>query len=177
MARNKVDMYYKKINLLDVAEVAKQFASEFFKHRSINLKFYELVPEDKYDYRMVDTITLKSDSVLDSITHQIEVQQAYLLACEKGKLEFGAGKLHDSLKLKVELIGKLISLDKSMLKLLSSRQAVETPIIVPWKEEPVTVIQMLWGLNSHEILHTGWNLAVMDHLGIERFDELKQIWG
>jgi len=38
-------------------------------------------------------------------------------------------------------------------------------------------LQMIWGLNSHEILHTGWNLSYMDFLEIPRFPKLKTMWG
>jgi hypothetical protein len=41
----------------------------------------------------------------------------------------------------------------------------------------VLAVDMLWGLDSHEILHQGWNLALMDHLKIESFAELKAMWG
>ena len=30
---------------------------------------------------------------------------------------------------------------------------------------------------STTILHIGWNLALMDHLNMARYDMLKQYWG
>lgn len=70
---------------------AKAFIEQFLRDREINKEFYKRVPEDKFDFRMVNTPQRKSD--------------------------------------------------------------------------------------SHEILHQGWNLAIMDHLAIERFPALQEMWG
>ena len=32
-------------------------------------------------------------------------------------------------------------------------------------------------LRDHDILHVGWNLALMDHLNMERFPSLREHWG
>lgn len=44
---------------------AKAFLTQFFLDRAINREFYEKVPEDKFDYRMVDRPERKSDSPRD----------------------------------------------------------------------------------------------------------------
>jgi hypothetical protein len=33
------------------------------------------------------------------------------------------------------------------------------------------------GIRHHDILHIGWNLAVMDHLNVPRFESLIHYWG
>ena len=38
-------------------------------------------------------------------------------------------------------------------------------------------IDLLFFLRDHEILHIGWNLAVMDYLDLPRYPSLIQYWG
>ena len=64
--------------------------SSFLSDRRVNREFYERVPEDRFDYRMVDTPSRKSDTPRESLAHQIRVQREYLRAMQTGKLEFGA---------------------------------------------------------------------------------------
>ncbi len=49
---------------------AKRFINAFFANRAINREYYELVLEEQYDYRMVDTAERKSDSPEESLAHQ-----------------------------------------------------------------------------------------------------------
>lgn len=88
---------------------AKRFLESFLGNREINKEYYKRVPEDKYDFRMVDT--------------------------------------------------------------------PERKVKAPWSSNPIPAIASLWGLDYHEVLHMGWNLAVMDHLNIHRFPALKEMWG
>jgi hypothetical protein len=46
---------------------------------------------------------------------------------------------------------------------------------VGWQGEPLPALRLLHGLNDHEILHTGWNLALMDHLQMERYPVLSRL--
>ncbi len=41
---------------------AKRFLGQFFRNRAVNREFYKRVPDDKFDFRMVDTNARKSDS-------------------------------------------------------------------------------------------------------------------
>ena len=67
---------------------ARYFLEEFFTNREINRKFYQRVPEEKFDFRMVDSPGRKSDSPRESLAHQINVQQDYIKAVETGRLRF-----------------------------------------------------------------------------------------
>lgn len=155
---------------------AKQFIKVFLTNWSINRKFYELVPEDKLDFKM----TLISDSPRESIIHQIDNLRDYINAIKNGKFNFKID--YPDLKLlnlesKQKLLDLLDETMNNLVKLLSESDIDSKKVISPWKDTPIPAISFLWGANNHEILHTGWNLAIMDHLGIERFPELTKIWG
>lgn len=159
---------------------AKAFLNQFFIDRGINREFYERVPEDKFDYRIVDTSDKKSDSPRESLAHQIETEIGYIKAIELGELKFGV-EYEDLSKLKQlskqELLNKMQKVDQQLIDILADDQNCNKLITVPWSKTPIPAVTMIWSLDSHEILHIGWNLAVMDHLGIERFPKLKQMWG
>lgn len=168
--------------MLDTSSIknhaAKVFISQFLTNRTINLEFYNRVPNDKFDYRIVDRPEKKSDSVRESLAHQGGVEKDYIQALITGKLEFTQGNdipLKSSEK--EEKLKELEELDKKLIDLLSKEEFANKLIQVPWNAKAISSITMLYGLNEHEILHTGWNLAVMDLLGIERFPALKEMWG
>ncbi len=157
---------------------AKIFLNQFIANRNINIEFYKRVPEDKLDYRIVDSPERKSDSIQESLGHQIGVQQDYQAAIDSGKLEFKNGDNQDLKSLnKQEQLQKLTELTKELIDKLSDPEIGNKKVSVPWSKDPIPVIAMLYGMNSHEILHTGWNLALMDLLNMERFPELKEMWG
>lgn len=157
---------------------AKAFLTQFFLDREINREIYEKIPEDKFDFRMVDRPERKSDSPRESMGHQIGTQMDYMSAIDTGTLVF---KSRDNKKLKSlskeELLQKLSNLDLELVNRLSDPSISIKKIYVPWSQTPVPVIPMFWGLRGHEVLHIGWNLAIMDHLGIERFESLRKRWG
>ena len=159
-------------------EKAKDFLESFFIHREINREFYKRVPEEKFDFRMVDTQERKSDSVRESLAHQINVQRTYTKAVETGELRFG-DYYNQELKTesKENLLEELEKSDKELIDILANEENLNKQIIVSWSEKPINVIDMFWGLNEHEILHTGWNIAIMDHFNMERFPVLKKTWG
>lgn len=169
------------MNLSSVANPqVKMFLEQFFRDRAINREFYEKVPEEKFDYRMVDTPQKKSDSPRESIAHQIMVQTEYMKAVETGQLIFGQqAKNAQQLKTlsKQQLLEKMDALDQQLIKMLSKEELCIKKLKVPWSNNPIPAVTMLWSLDSHEILHTGWILALMDHLSIERFPALKAMWG
>lgn len=167
---------------MDISKVtdpkAKDFLETFFLNREINREFYKRVPEDKFDFRMVDTPERKSDSPKESLAHQINVQRTYMKAVEKGELRFG--DYYDQelkAKTKDELLTELEKVDKELIELLANEENLKKKIVVPWSKKLIGVVEMFWGLDAHEILHTGWNIAIMDHLNIERFLSLKRMWG
>lgn len=157
---------------------AKTFLEEFTVNRAINREFYEKVPDDQFNFRMVDTPERKSDSVRETLAHQIAVQIDYLNAIESGKLMFVAGNNTELKKLsKEKLLDVLTRIDTELTDLLADQVNCVRKISVPWSEELIPATEMLWGLNNHEILTTGWILAIMDHLNMERFPKLKERWG
>lgn len=127
---------------------------------------------------MVNTQDRKSDTPRESLAHQINVQRTYMKAIKSGKLKFG--QFYDpSLKSrsKDQLLSKLKKADKELMSLLRKESNLRKRIVVPWNKDGIGTIQMLWAMDSHEILHTGWNIALMDHLNIPRFEKLKKTWG
>lgn len=159
---------------------AKRFIEQFFRDREINREFYIRVPEDKFDFRIVDTSQRRSDSPRESLAHQIDTTRDYINGVKTGILKF-AGKYPDLSRLqslnKEELLKKLEESEKELVEILSDSDIGNRKVQAPWSKKPIPAIASLWGLDSHEILHQGWNLAIMDHLNIERFPALKTMWG
>lgn len=157
------------------------FITQFLTNRRINRDFYERVPESQLDYRMVDTPERRSDSPRESILHQIYVTRKYIYGAKTGTLIFDGvtfKRLHNTNALtKQELLDELDSTSQELIELLSDLNIAEMTVKIPWSKESISAIQSLWGIESHEILHTGWNLAMMDHLNIPRYDSLKNQWG
>ena len=157
---------------------AKRLIDTFLGNRAINREYYELVPDESFDFRMVNNSERRSDSPRESLAHQIGVQQDYINAVITGILKFETGDDKSMKNLsKTELLQKLTEVDEKLVEILSDEDIGNKTIISPWSKIPSSAIKSLWGLDSHEILHTGCNLAVMDHLNIKRFESLKNIWG
>ncbi len=160
-------------------EEAEAFINTYYLHWKINRKFYELVREKDYDFRMVNTNDTKSDSIRESLVHHIYVMQKYIYALRKGKLAFD-GKTDLKVDPKASKLDLLEILDTSfdtLTELVNDEKIMSKGVKVTWNKEKVDGFGVLNGLYEHEILHTGWNLALMDHLEIPRFEELKDMWG
>lgn len=159
---------------------AKEFWNQFLLDREINTEFYRRIPNDKLDFRMVDRPDRRSDSPRESLVHQIAVSRGYIQAVQTGTLRFGNEyeDIAQSKNLSKEvLLKKLAETSDALLKALYGPAIGDKKVKVPWSHNPIPAITCLWALDSHEILHTGWNLALMDHLGIDRFPALKAMWG
>lgn len=151
-----------------MSDVTKAFLDQFLVNRKINVEVYKRIPEEKFEYRMVDTAQRKSDSPRESIIHQIYVTRNYIHAVKTGKLEWNDEIYSKLVDPKVESYNK-----HQLLEELNKTEHELKDLL----KDPVTTVSMLYGLNDHEILHQGWNLAIMDHLNIERFPELEEMWG
>lgn len=163
-----------------MTKAAKIFWDEFYPEREINKEFYLLVPEDKFDFRIVDRQTRKSDSVKESLIHQIGVTRNYNEGLKTGILIFAISEYVDYAQLLLLRKDNLIDLlDESTnsIRNILEEDIDNKSVTVPWANEEVPAIDVLHGLYAHEVLHTGWNLAIMDCLDIPRFDKLKQRWG
>lgn len=161
---------------------AKTFIVQFLRDREINTEYYKRVPEEKYDFRMVDTPERKSDSPRESLIHQIYVTRNYIYSVEVGKQEWSDARYDLLMKPEIKKFTKgnlLDELEKSeleLIELLRKTYISKKSVKVPWAKKPIPAINSLWGLDSHEILHQGWNLSIMDHLNIDRFQALKDMW-
>ena len=169
---------------MDISKVtnpeAKAFLAQFARDRGVNSEYYKRVLEDKLDFRMVDTPERKSDSPRESMVHQIATTREYIDGAKSGVLRFGIQyeDLAEPQKLtKKDLLRFLQKTEEDVVEVLADPEISDKKVKVPWSNNPIPAVAALWGLDSHEILHQGWNLALMDHLNIERFPALKEIWG
>lgn len=139
--------------------------------------FYTLLPSDRYDYRMVDTPERKADSPRESLAHLLEYRWLVLEGVKTGNFAFkdiGVGYYWQATK--DQLLAEWERFEQQMFDHLTSKQFVSgATIATPW--EAMTAINLLYLIRDHDILHVGWNLALMDHLGMERFPSLKDYWG
>lgn len=155
----------------------RQFFRVYLPHRQVVRDFYELLPEDKLTYRMVDTDGRRSDSPHESLVHILETQLAYFEGIKSGSLSFDAmGAERYAAMSKRQLLDELAALDEEMYRhaagpAFDPLARVETS----WGDE--TALGVLALVRDHDILHAGWNLALMDHLGMERYQSLVDIWG
>ncbi len=166
-----------------VSPEARDFLWRFLLNREVNREFYRLVPAEKLDYRMVDTKTRRSDSPRESLLHQLYVVRNYVYSVKTGVMQWGPQ--HEALLLtpalatwdKRRLLAEMERTESELVDLLSLPDIDARAVKVPWRDEPLPALRLLDGLNDHEILHTGWNLALMDHLQIERYPALSKLWG
>jgi hypothetical protein len=162
---------------------ARNFWWRFALHREVNREFYRRVPAEKLDYRMVDTKTRRSDSPRESLLHQLYVVRNYVYSVKTGEMRWGPER--EALLMvpalatwdKKRLLAEMERTERELVELLLLPDIDERIVRVPWREEPLPALRLLEGLNDHEILHTGWNLALMDHLQMERYPALSRLWG
>lgn len=145
--------------------------------RRILWDFYAGLDEDQYDFRMVDWPNRKADTPRESLAHLIYVQQVYRRAVETGKLDFDAIDSQRCLRLnKTDLLAAWERVDREMFDYLTSPTFdSECQVEAPWGK--MNAVDLLFFLRDHDILHIGWNLAIMDHLNIPRYPSLVQYWG
>ncbi len=151
-----------------------RFLKVFFCMQTINRRFYELVPEDKLDFRL----TPKSDSILENLAHQVNVQYSYLQIAQIGK-----GKFKDFYDPNLRqltrqgLFTRWDKLNQELVAVLFDNSNLSKTVKVPWSATPVSLLSFFWALNDHEILHNGINIVHLDALNLPRFPELKAVWG
>ena len=140
--------------------------------------FYTRLEEEQYDFAMVDRPERKADTPRESLAHILYVQLVYGNAMRTGKLEFKSmGSEHHAHMKKAELLGEWERIDQELFTFLSSTAFSSDSLVeVPWGGK-MNGIDLLFFLRDHEILHIGWNLALMDHLNMARYPSLIQYWG
>jgi hypothetical protein len=162
---------------------ARRFLGRFMLNREVNREFYRRVPADKLDYRMVDSKTRRSDSPRESLLHQLFVVRNYVHSVKTGVMQWGEERQRLLMVPalgrwgKQRLLEEMRRTEQELVDLLALPDIESQCVKVAWQEEPLPALRLLEGLNDHEILHTGWNLALMDHLGMERYPALSQLWG
>lgn len=182
---NYMDGYYQKIQSAKQKVTNLQvldFINTFLLHRDINREYFLLIPEGKLDVHLVDNEKVQSDSPRKNLIHQIDTTRDYINGILKGELRFGRNEEYTDLQKpdmlsKNELIEKLDESTLWLMEVLAHKNIETIKVKVKWSKDLIPALQMIWGLNNHEILHTGWNLAYMDFLGILRFPKLKAMWG
>ena len=157
---------------------AKAFLKVFLMDRKVNKEFYKRVPEDKFDFRIVDTKDRRSDSIRESVLHQVRITRLYIDAAKKGALTLDTEYADLSKNYSKEDLLKLLEENEAdITELLTNDENVNRMVSSPWSPTPLAASILLWNVATHEVLHQGWNLALMDLLNIERFPELKEMWG
>lgn len=146
-------------------------------HRII-VDFYQQLLEEQYDYCMTADSERKADTPRQSLAHILYVQLVYLNGARTGKLEFKSMSLeHYSQLSKTQLLAELERIDLELFTFLTAESFdASAGVEVPWGGK-MNVMDLLYFLRDHDILHIGWNLALMDHLNIPRFPSLIQYWG
>lgn len=125
---------------------AKAFIEQFLRDREINKEFFKRVPEEKFDFRIVETPKRKSDSVRESLAHQIDTTRDYINGVKTGILKFGIQyeDLIDIKKLsKKELLKKLEETEEELIEILSDPKISEKKVKVPWSKKPIPSVSCL----------------------------------
>jgi uncharacterized damage-inducible protein DinB len=140
--------------------------------------FFNRLSEEQFDYRMVDTPERKSDTPRESLAHLLYVQRVYLNGVKTGKLEFTSmGIEYDANLSKEQLLAEWARIDQEMWSYLTAGTFnSQSKVEVPWGST-MDAVDVLFFLRDHDILHIGWNLALMDHLNVPRFESLIHYWG
>lgn len=155
----------------------QQFYALYLAQRRIIVDFYERLPEDQYDYRMVDTEDRRSDSPCESLAHIIDTHMMYFDAIRRGELVFESAAQERLTGMeKPGLLAELDELEREFFAYLGRPHLNPDELMqVPWGE--MRTGQALHLIREHDILHIGWNLALMDHLDMARFPSLVAYWG
>jgi uncharacterized damage-inducible protein DinB len=140
--------------------------------------FFTRLTEEQFDYRMVDTPDRKADTPRESLAHILYVQLVYFNSVKTGKLEFKSmGVEHYREMTKEQLLAEMERIDREMLAYLTAETFDSNRRVAVFWGGEMNAMDVLYFLKEHDILHIGWNLALMDHLNISRFESLIQYWG
>lgn len=155
------------------SQKARHFLESYRAHRSLNRAFYRQLPADKLDYRALDPSGRRADSPRESLVHQLYVTRNYAYSVRTGVLRWGPDR--ESLLLipatltsfdKTRLLVEFERVERELLDVLSEPD-IETRLVdVPWAAKPIDALTLLERLNTHEVLHTSWNLELMQQLHI-----------
>lgn len=149
----------------------------YLMQRGILRDFFVTLPDEHYDFRMVDRETRKADSPRESLAHILHVQLNYLNAMQTGTLNFGKLEVGHYWEIsRSDLIAEMDRMDEEIYAHLTGGSFDPgASITAPWGE--LNINDLLMFLRDHDVLHIGWNLAVIDHLDLPRYPSLVNYWG
>jgi len=155
----------------------RRFLAQHLQQRRILADFYRLLPEEDYDCRLVDRPGRRADSPRESLAHILEAQAVYMRGARTGQLTFDpVDGLHPGGTSKQALLAEMERLAWELVERLRDPGFDPlAPVEAPWGHE--SALSALYLIRDHDILHVGWNLAIMDHLGMERYPSLREYWG
>ena len=167
---------------LDISSIkhpqVRHFYALYWPQRQIVYDFFTRLTEEQFDYRMVDAPARKSDTPRESLAHILYVQLVYLNGVRTGKLEFKSmGVEHYREMTKAQLLAEMERIDEEMFAYLAAETYDSSSRVQVFWGGEMGAVDVLYFLRDHDILHIGWNLALMDHLNVPRFESLVQYWG
>jgi hypothetical protein len=106
------------------------------------------------------------------------VQLVYFDSLKTGRLEFKSmGSEHYAALPRAQLLAELERNDAEMFAYLTAETFDSHRTVEPFWGGRMNGIDVLFFLRDHDILHIGWNLALMDHLSLPRYESRVQCWG
>lgn len=167
---------------LDIGSIqnpqVRVFYALWWPQHQIIVDFFTRLTEEQFDYRMVNSPERKADTPRESLAHILYVQLVYLNGVKTGKLEFKSmGVEHYAGLPKNQLLAEMERIDQEMWAYLTTETFDSQNQVEVFWGGTMNPVDVLFFLRDHDILHIGWNLALMDHLNVPRFESLIQYWG
>lgn len=167
---------------LDISSIQNSqvrfFYSLWWPQHQVIRDFFSHLTEDQFDYRMVNTPERKSDTPRESLAHILYVQLVYWNGVKTGKLEFKPMGVEHYMSLsKEQLLAEMERIDQAMWADLTAETFDSQGLVEVFWGGTMNAVDVLFFLRDHSILHIGWNLALMDHLNVPRFESLVRYWG
>lgn len=76
----------------------------------------------------------------------------------------------------VRLLAEWERIDEEMFAHLTGDGFDSNSRVAVFSSRDMNAVDVLCFLRDHAILHVGWNLAIIDHLNVPRFDSLVRYW-
>lgn len=132
----------------------KMFYGLYMAQRRVIRDFYVNLPEDKLDFRMVDTPERRSDSPRESFAHILAVQLVYFDALKTGTLDFSKMRRVDASGSKAQLLAEMDRIDAEFYDYIT-RPEFDPAKHVNARWGQMTAGAVLHATREHDILHVG----------------------